>query len=108
MLYDDAMAPIIENNLEAIHALCRRFEVAKLEIFGSAAGESFDPQHSDVDLLVSFAASPTMNRAQQYFGLLAELEKLFGRKVDLLMPRGLRNRYLIRSIDSTRRQLYAA
>ena len=39
-----------------IAALCERFGVLRMEVFGSAArGYDFDPEHSDIDLLVTFA-----------------------------------------------------
>ena len=43
-----------------------------------------------------------------YFDLKEELERLFARKVDLLMPSAIRNPYLRRAIDEQRRVLYAA
>lgn len=36
-------------------AICRRFGVRRLDVFGSASrGTDFDPEHSDVDFLVEF------------------------------------------------------
>ena len=50
------MHTLIEANRPAIEALCRRFHVQKLEVFGSAArGHDFDPARSDADFLVTFA-----------------------------------------------------
>src|SRR4051794_32889922 len=37
-----------------VAALCRRFNVRRLDLFGSAATGRFDPGHSDLDLLVEF------------------------------------------------------
>ena len=42
------------------------------------------------------------------FDLLAALEELFGRKVDLLTRRSLRNPYFIDSVEKTLQLLYAA
>lgn len=40
---------------EALAALCRRFRVRRLDLFGSAAAAGgFDPARSDLDLLVAF------------------------------------------------------
>lgn len=49
-----------------------------------------------------------MTLADQYFGLLSGLEELFDRGVDLVTSKSLRNPYFIRSIEETRRLLYAA
>src|SRR5271169_2962072 len=52
-----AMLPLITEHRAEIAALCRRFGVRRLAVFGSAArGADFDPQRSDVDFLVEFAA----------------------------------------------------
>ena len=91
-----------------IEQLCQRHCVARLEIFGSATGEAFDPQRSDFDFLVEFGALGTGQRANAYFGLLEDLEALLNRHVDLVMTRAIRNRYFLESIQPTRKLLYAA
>jgi predicted nucleotidyltransferase len=40
--------------------------------------------------------------------LLASLESLFARPVDLVMARAIRNRYFLEAIEPTRTLLYAA
>lgn len=50
------MASILDLHLAEIPDLCRRYGVARLELFGSAAGDAFDPQRSDLDFLVEFDA----------------------------------------------------
>ena len=44
---------LIELNLQQIFALCRKYKVAKLWVFGSILTPRFDDE-SDVDLLVDF------------------------------------------------------
>ena len=88
--------------------LCRRHGVTKLELFGSAAGSSFDAETSDIDFLVEFQGVVPGERANAYFGLLEDLEALLGRPVDLVMTRAIRNRYFLKSIEPTRTVLYAA
>ena len=39
---------------EELPALCRRFHVRRLDLFGSAARGDFDPESSDIDFLVEF------------------------------------------------------
>lgn len=69
---------------EAIAALCRRFGVTRLEVFGSAArGDDFDPARSDVDLLVQFTPEARFDFAN-FAELKEALEALFGREVDLV------------------------
>ncbi len=102
------MHPIVENNREPIVELCRRHGVARLELFGSAAKGTFDPEHSDLDFLVEFSAGGTPGLSKRYFGLLFGLEDLFARRIDLVMSRAVRNPYFRESIDESRIPLYAA
>lgn len=102
------MHPLITDNREAIAALCKRFHVLRLDVFGSAATGGFDPARSDVDLLVEFDDAMPIRRFKAYFELKAELESLFGREVDLVEPAGIRNVYYRRGIEATRERLYAA
>lgn len=102
------MIDVIKDNRTVIESLCRKFHVARLEVFGSAADGSFDPVRSDVDFLVEFLRTDTMNAANQYFGLLEEFEKTLGRHVDLVCARAMRNPYFIKNVNQSRRLLYAA
>ena len=43
-----------------------------------------------------------------YFGLLEALQSLFGRPVDLVMTRAIKNPYFLKSVNQTRTVLYAA
>ncbi len=78
------MHPSVLAHKAEIAALCRRFGVTRLEVFGSAArGEDFDPQRSDVDLLVQFTPEARFDFAN-FADLKDALEALFGRRVDLI------------------------
>jgi hypothetical protein len=99
----------IERNLEAIRALCREFGVVRLEVFGSAATGAFDPDRSDVDFLVEYAPETDLGPwMKRYFELEERLAALLGRPVDLVMVGALHNPYFIRSVNASRRLLYAA
>ena len=67
---------------EQLHALCRRWRVAELCLFGSALRDDFRPD-SDIDLLVTFVADAGW-RARDLLRMQDDLEALFGRKVDLV------------------------
>lgn len=100
---------IIDDNNRELVRLCRRYHVRRLDIFGSATrGAQFDEATSDLDFLVEFEPTHAMGPADQYFGLLEALTQLFGREVDLVTTRSLRNPYFIKSVEETRRTLYAS
>ena len=102
------MTGIIEKNRDTLIGLCRKYHVYELDVFGSAATDEFNEQGSDIDLLVEFDSTVSANRFDNFFALLEELKKLFGRPVDLVEPGGLRNPYFIDSVKKTRRKIYAA
>jgi len=88
--------------------MCRRHNVIRLEIFGSATGSRFDPCTSDLDFLVEFGPFTAGGYSDHYFGLQEELERLFHRPIDLVVTKAVRNPYLLESINRSRELLYAA
>lgn len=99
--------PARDGAIERLSDLCRRFHVRRLGLFGSAVRGGFDPERSDLDLLVEFEPMPPGAYAEAYFGLRAELESLFGRAIDLLTEASLANPYLRRRIDRESLTLFA-
>ena len=103
------MIEVLEDRGEEFADACRRHGVARLEVFGSATGDGFDPEGSDVDFLVEFAPDYDLGPwLAEYFALREELQALVGRPVDLVMVGAMRNPYFIREVNRTRRLLYAA
>ncbi len=101
----------LEDRKDAIAAICRRFGVRRLEVFGSAADGTFDPKRSDVDLLVEYFPGVDLGPwLARYFDLKEELEALLGCPVDLVMPdaASMENPYFARAVNRSRRPLYAA
>jgi len=92
--------------LDALPALCRRFHVRQLDLFGSAADGRFNPACSDLDFLVAFEELPSASYAESYFGLREGLVALFGRAVDLVTEPALENPYLRRRIEARRQRLF--
>jgi predicted nucleotidyltransferase len=69
---------------------------------------AFDAVRSDIDLLVEFDDLEPVDKADAYFGLLGDLEALFGRSVDLVERSALRNPVLRRSVEASQFTLYEA
>ena len=88
--------------------LCSRYGVRRLALFGSAVRDDFDPLRSDLDFLVEFQPMPAGGHSKSYFGLLRELELLFGRTVDLVEAGAIHNPYVLRSVEAEQKTLYAA
>jgi predicted nucleotidyltransferase len=102
------MHPLIAEKQLQIESLCRRFGVARLELFGSATSADFVEDRSDFDFLVEFNAASEVRALDAYFGLKEALEALLGRSVDLVMPAALRNPYFRAEFDRQRQPLYGA
>jgi hypothetical protein len=99
---------IIEEKKDELFALCRKYHVRTLELFGSATGERFDPKTSDLDFLVDLRSAEPIAHANDYFGLKFDLEALFGRDVDLVEAGAVENPYFLRVIADDRSPVYAA
>jgi uncharacterized protein len=98
---------LIDDNLEEIGRLCRLHGVRKLEAFGSILRSDFDPQHSDVDVLVEFEPR-VANSFANFLDLKEALERLLGRPVDLVELHAVRNRRLRHYIEQSKSPVYAA
>ncbi len=102
------MHPAIAQHRSGIAAICQRYGIRRLEVFGSAArADDFDPITSDADFLVQFApdSKPGLH---SIYGAKADLEALLGRGVDLVEPGAVRNPYVLASIQSDCEAVYAA
>jgi hypothetical protein len=98
---------VIDEHRREIEGLCERFGVARLDVFGSAVGESFDLETSDIDFLVEFTDPASLSYADDFFGLKLALEALFDRRVDLITRPSVRNPYLLARIEATGKLVYA-
>lgn len=71
-------------------AVCRRYHIERLAVFGSFARGEATPE-SDVDVVVDFA--PGMTPGLGIERVAAALARVFGRRVDLVTRRGLSPRF---------------
>ena len=90
-----------------LEALCRKYRIRKLGVFGSAARGEARP-HSDVDLMVEFEP----DRAPSLWDF-PEMQHAFsalfgGRRVDLVPPEALANPHRRKSILRDLKVLYGA
>lgn len=89
-----------------IAAFCKRWKINEFSLFGSVLREDFRPE-SDVDVLVSFHPQAEWS-LWDLIEMQEELEKMFGRKVDLVEKEALRNPYRRHSILTGREVFYVA
>ena len=97
---------LITDNLEQIYALCRKYRVKTLCVFGSILTPRFN-ENSDVDFSATFYPEddPLVagdNRIQFYICL----EDLMGRRIDLVDEDNLKNPYFIEELEETKQLIY--
>ncbi|PLS84608.1 MAG: hypothetical protein CYG60_17065 [Actinobacteria bacterium] len=103
------MIALVEDRLAEVAEICRRYGVERLDLFGSAAGDGFDPEESDLDFVVSFESKEPPELFDRYFGLKEDLEGLFRRGVDLVTEGALaKDRRFAEDVEESRVQLYAS
>lgn len=106
------MLPAVEAKAAEIAELCARRRVSRLAVFGSAAADrfdpSFDPSTSDVDVLVEFQQMSPAEHAENYFGLMEEMERILELQVDLVESTAIQNPYFRRAVERTQVVIYEA
>lgn len=100
---------LIEMNIDKIIALCRKYKVARLWVFGSILTPRFN-DNSDVDFSVDFDSDSIkregLDWADVFFDFMHELEDLFGRRIDLVCDDAVTNKIFREELDSTKRLIY--
>jgi predicted nucleotidyltransferase len=102
------MIPSLAAARPEIAALCRRFHVRRLDVFGSAARGTDFTDESDIDFLVEYEPEHAPPRFADYLALEESLSTLLGRKVDLVMAGAVSNPYVRASIERHRQPLHGA
>ena len=101
------MQNLIDQYHEEVAALCRKLGAKRLDVFGSAVRDDFDPAASDLDFLVDFDELSPARYAEAYFDLKEGLETLFGQPVELVTGSSLSNPYFRERIARESRNVYA-
>ena len=99
------VAQEVELPMAEIMALCSRYRVRELALFGSVLRDDFRAD-SDIDMLVEFAPDAEVG-FMTLAGMARELSVLLHRKVDLVPKAGLKQR-IRREVLAGSKVLYAA
>lgn len=96
--------PLVD--LDAIADLCKKHGIKSFALFGSILTDDFDAE-SDVDVLIDADHSLSL---RQECDVVDDLERLFGRPVDLVERRSLpdMNRHRRASITNAAKEIYCA
>jgi hypothetical protein len=99
------MIALIEDNRPRVEQACREFGVERLDVFGSAASGRFREAASDLDFIADFGRMQP-GIADRYLGFAEALERIFGRHVDVLTERSIRNPIFRRAVERDRQRVY--
>ena len=91
--------------MQAIRALCKKYKVRRLFVFGSIRTDRFTDA-SDVDMIVDFDKAEVLDYFDNYFDFKYSLEDVLGREVDLVEEQTIKNPYLKKNVDATKLLIY--
>jgi len=91
---------------ERIAAFCRQWRVKELSLFGAVLRGDLRPD-SDVDVLVDLLPDHGLT-LYDWIDMIQALEDIFGRKVDLVSKKGIRNPIRKQEILGAAEVIYAA
>jgi predicted nucleotidyltransferase len=97
---------IVKDRYPDFVTLCNAHHVDKIYAFGSSITDRFNPNTSDIDLVVKVDIADPADRGDALLSLWDKLEALFKRKVDLLTDESIKNPYLRANIDRTKKLIY--
>jgi predicted nucleotidyltransferase len=102
------MNSVITNNISTIQEVCKKYKVKELYAFGSVTDESKFTENSDIDLLVEFGEVSMVEYADNYYYFVETMKKVFGREVDLVTAKYLRNKFFIQRVNETKTKIFEA
>ena len=94
----------IEDHKQIIERICKDLRVKSLDLVGSASREDFEPERSDIDVLVEFDGHDRL--FDRYFELKTRLEEQLGRQVDVIQDSAVKNPYVRRSLNQDKVRIY--
>ncbi len=100
------MNKIITENIDKIKEYCKQYKVKELYAVGSVVTENFT-KDSDIDLVIKFEDISVEEYTDNYFILHKLFRNIFKRNIDLITDRSLSNPYFIKSIENSKKLLYA-
>jgi len=96
---------IADQYINQLRTLCKKHNVEKLYLFGSATNDTFSSE-SDIDFLVKFKKFDLAKYFENYMILKESLKNIFHREIDLVEEQTLKNPILIKSINKSKELVY--
>jgi hypothetical protein len=96
----------IEDHKQVIEKICRDLRVKRLDLVGSVSRGEFQPERSDVDVVVEFDGLDRL--LDRYFELKKRLESQLGREVDVIEDSAVKNPYVRKSLNRDKVRIYGS
>ncbi|MEO6330189.1 MAG: nucleotidyltransferase domain-containing protein [Ginsengibacter sp.] len=102
------MVAIVKDNIEEIIKTCERMKVHSLYLFGSAGNKKKFTKNSDLDFLYEFKKDKNGVPVSQYyyFDLMFSLEKITGKKIDLVAEEKIKNKFFLARVNEEKIKIY--
>ena len=102
------MVDAVKNNLALIIETCKSMQVKSLYLFGSGArGKEYNLE-SDLDFIFQYKKDNEGLPLYpfDYFDLLFTLEKITGKKIDLVAEEKIKNKYFLERVNKEKISIY--
>ena len=97
---------LIYDNIDKIIALCKKYKVKNMYVFGSILTPRFNDD-SDVDISVNMLPeSDPLVSGDNFLNLYLDLNDLLARRVDLVSEECIRNPYFKAELNQTKQIIY--
>ena len=102
------MVSAIKANIDEIKKLCERMQVQSLYLFGSGTNEKKFKKKSDLDFLFQFKKDEHGSPVSEYdyFDLMFELERITGKKIDLVAEEKIENKFFLDRVNQEKIKVY--
>jgi predicted nucleotidyltransferase len=102
------MIAIVENKIDEIKKLCERMQIQSLYLFGSGSNEKRFTKNSDLDFLFQFKKDEQglSISGYDYFDLMFDLEKITGKKIDLVAEEKIKNKFFLSTVNKEKIKIY--
>ena len=102
------MVATVKDNMEAIKKICKKMQLKSLYLFGSGSTQKNHTDDSDLDFIFKFKKDenglPTAG--YDYFDLMFDLEKITGKKIDLVAEEKIKNKYFLERVNQEKIKIY--
>jgi uncharacterized protein len=96
----------IDIDLKVLESFCKKWGITEFAVFGSVLRDDFRTD-SDIDVLITFQENAEISLFD-IVKIKHELESFFGRDVDVVEKKAIKNPYRRKNIFSNMEVLYAA